>query len=88
MTSFFIRVWVAVGAPDARLHDLRHSTATQFIHAGIDIRTVANLLGLSDPFFALPVYSHAIEERNRAAATLMGQVLAARKEYAGLPSRA
>ena len=88
VTSFFIRVRDAVGAPDVRLHDLRHFTATQLIHAGMDIRTVADFLGHSDPFLTLRVYSHAIEERNRAAATIMGQVLAARKEPVGLPSGA
>ncbi len=88
VTSFFIRVRDAVGAPDVRLHDLRHFTATQLIHAGMDIRTVADFLGHSDPSLTLRVYSHAIEERNQAAATIMGQVLAARKEPAGLPSGA
>ncbi len=88
VTSFFIRVRDAVGAPDVRLHDLRHFTATQLIHAGMDIRTVADFLGHSDPSLTLRVYSHAIEERNRAAATIMGQVLAAKKEPAGLPSGA
>ncbi len=87
-TGFFIRVRDAVGAPDVRLHDLRHFTATQLIGAGMDVRTVANFLGHADPSLTLRVYSHAIEERNRAAATIMGQVLAARKEPAGLPSGA
>ncbi|MHB1488453.1 MAG: tyrosine-type recombinase/integrase [Acidimicrobiales bacterium] len=84
VTSFFIRVRDAVGAPHVRLHDLRHF-ATQLIHAGMDIRTVADFLGHSDPSLTLRVYSHAIEERNRAAATIMGQVLGAKKEPAGLP---
>ena len=88
VTSFFVRVRDAVGAPDVRLHDLRHCTATQLIHAGMDIGTVANFLGHSDPLLTLRVYLHAIEERNRAAATTMDQVLAARKEPAALPSGA
>jgi hypothetical protein len=29
VTSFFVRVRDALGAPDVRLHDLRHFTATQ-----------------------------------------------------------
>jgi len=49
------------------LHDLHHFTATQFIHAGMDIRTAADFLGHSDPSLTLGVYSHAIEE---AAAVL------------------
>jgi integrase len=76
VTGFFTRVRNAVGAPQVRLHDLRHFTATQLIHAGMDVRTVADFLGHSDPSLTLRVYSHAIEERNRAAAAIMGQVLA------------
>ncbi len=67
---------------------LQITAATQLIHAGMDIRTVADFLGHSDPSLTLRVYSHAIEERTRAAATIMGQVLAAKKEPAALPSGA
>ena len=80
VTSFFIRVRDAVKAPDVRLHDLRHFTATQLIGAGMDIRTVADFLGHSDPSLTLRVYSHAIEERTKAAATIMGQVLSAERK--------
>ena len=80
VTSFFIRVRDAVKAPDVRLHDLRHFTATQLIGAGMDIRTVADFLGHSDPSLTLRVYSHAIEERTKAAASIMGQVLTAERK--------
>jgi integrase len=72
VTSFFMRVRNEVGAPTVRLHDLRHFTATQLIGAGIDVRTVAGRLGHSDPSVTLRVYSHALEERDRAAAAIMG----------------
>ncbi len=49
---------------------------------------MADFLGHSDPSLTLRAYSHSIEERNRAAATIMGQVLAAKKEPAALPSGA
>jgi integrase len=75
VTSFFIRVRDAVGAPDVRLHDLRHFTATQLIGAGVDVRTVAGRLGHSDPSMTLRVYSHSIEDRDRAAAAIIGQLL-------------
>ena len=75
VTSFFIRVRNAIGAPTVRLHDLRHFTATQLIGAGIDVRTIAGRLGHADPSLTLRVYSHAIEERDRAAAAVMGKVL-------------
>jgi integrase len=75
VTSFFIRVRNEVGAPSVRLHDLRHFTATQLIGAGVDVRTVARRLGHSDPSVTLRVYSHALEERDRAAAAIMGDIL-------------
>jgi integrase len=75
LTSFFIKVRNAAGASEVRLHDLRHFTATQLIGAGVDVRTVAGRLGHSDPSLTLRVYGHVIEERDRAAAAVMGQLL-------------
>lgn len=82
VTSFFIRVRDAVKAPNVRLHDLRHFTATQLIGAGVDIRTVAERLGHTDPSLTLRVYAHVIEQRDRAAADIMGQVLNPTKKAA------
>ncbi|MGP8182082.1 MAG: tyrosine-type recombinase/integrase [Acidimicrobiales bacterium] len=75
VTGFFTRVRDSLGLHDVRLHDLRHFTATQLIGAGVDVRTVAGHLGHSDPSVTLRVYSHALEERDRAAAEIMGRVL-------------
>jgi integrase len=77
VTGFFVRVRDSLGYKQVRLHDLRHFTATQLIGAGVDVRTVAGRLGHSDPSLTLRVYSHAIEERDRAAAAIIGRVLAA-----------
>jgi len=86
VTSFFTRVRDAVGASSVRLHDLRHFTATQLIGAGMDVRTVADFLGHSDPSLTLRVYSHAIQERNKAAAVIMGGVLGAKRPRSALPA--
>jgi integrase len=75
VTGFFIRVRDSLGFDDVRLHDLRHFTATQLIGAGVDVRTVAERLGHSDASLTLRVYSHAIRERDRTAAEIMGRVL-------------
>jgi integrase len=75
VTGFFVRVRDELGLKGVRLHDLRHFTATQLIGANVDIRTVAGRLGHSDPSLTLRVYSHVIEERDRTAAEIMGQVL-------------
>jgi integrase len=75
VTGFFTRVRDSLGLLEVRLHDLRHFTATQLIGAGVDVRTVAGRLGHSDPSVTLRVYSHALQERDRAAAAIMGQLL-------------
>lgn len=75
VTGFFIRVRDGLGLRHVRLHDLRHFTATQLIGAGVDVRTVAGRLGHADPSITLRTYSHTIQERDRAAATIMGNVL-------------
>jgi integrase len=75
VTGFFTRVRDSLGLREVRLHDLRHFTATELIGAGVDVRTVAGRLGHSDPSVTLRVYSHALEERDRAAADIMGRVL-------------
>ena len=80
VTGFFVRVRDKLGFTNVRLHDLRHFTATQLIGAGVDVRTVAGRLGHSDPSLTLRVYSHAIEERDRAAAAVIGRVLSAPAE--------
>jgi integrase len=58
-----------------RLHDLRHFSATELIGAGVDIRTVAGRSGHADPAITLRVCAHALEERDRAAAELLGRRL-------------
>jgi integrase len=78
VTSFFIRVRDGLGLRDVRLHDLRHFTATQLIGAGVDVRTVAGRLGHSDPSLTLRTYAHVLEDRDRAAAEVMGEVLSRR----------
>ena len=80
ITSFFSKVRDTADAPHVRLHDLRHFTATQLIGAGVDVRTVAGRLGHSDPSLTLRVYGHVIEERDRAAAAVMGALLGSSAE--------
>jgi integrase len=75
VTKFFERVREPLGMQHVRLQDLRHFTATQLIGAGVDVRTVAGRLGHTDPSLTLRVYSHVIEERDRAAAAILGNAL-------------
>jgi integrase len=43
---------------DNGMHVLRHTAASAWLAAGVDVRTVAEFLGHSDPGFTLRVYTH------------------------------
>ena len=58
------------------LHDLRHFSVTTLIADGVDIRTVAERHGHAQATMTLNRYAHALPERDRAAAGVLGRVLA------------
>jgi integrase len=60
-----------------RFHDLRHFSVTTLIAGGVDIRAVAERHGHARATMTLDRYAHALPERDRAAADLMGSVLGA-----------
>ncbi|WP_298179052.1 site-specific integrase [Saccharomonospora sp.] len=60
-----------------RLHDLRHFHATQLIGAGVNVRTVSERLGHADASMTLRVYAHALPQKDREAAAVIGGVLGA-----------
>ncbi|HTT88936.1 MAG TPA: tyrosine-type recombinase/integrase [Acidimicrobiales bacterium] len=74
VTSAFARLAERCRA-QVRFHDLRHFSATQLIGAGVDVRTVAYRLGHADPSTTLRVYSHALAERDREAAAILGKLI-------------
>ena len=45
----------------ATLHDLRHTAATWMLSSGIDIRSVAQVLGHTQASTTLSVYSHVLQ---------------------------
>jgi integrase len=60
---------------DCRLHDLRHSHATQLLSAGIHPKIVSERLGHATVAFTLDTYTHAVQGMDRAAAVKIGTVL-------------
>lgn len=73
---------VEAGFPTLLLHELRHTAASIALGLGVDIETVQKALGHSDASVTLNTYGHALEENNRAVASVMGSVL-----YAAQPKR-
>jgi integrase len=75
LTKFTKRVADKAGV-DTHLHALRHFSATQGIAAGVDPVTVGARLGHADPSVTLRVYSHAVQQRDRELAVILGRTLA------------
>jgi len=74
-SKLFRRLGDKFGWRELHLHSLRHFTATQLVAAGMDIRTVAGLLGHADASVTLKVYSHVLEAKNQETASIMGALL-------------
>ena len=58
-----------------RFHDLRHFSVTTLIAAGVDVRTVAERHGHARATMTLDKYAHALPERDREAAAVLGAAL-------------
>lgn len=54
------------------LHDGRHWCGTHLVAAGVDPRTVSEILGHADPAFTLRTYAHTDDDRKAAAAQALG----------------
>ena len=65
------RIVAAMGCPNARFHDLRHSYAVAAIRAGDDIKTVQGNLGHATAAFTLDVYGHVTDQMKRESADRM-----------------
>ena len=74
-------VAAAIGRPDARFHDLRHSYAVAAIRSGDDIKTVQGNLGHATAAFTLDVYGHVTEQMKKASAARMDSYI---KDVLGL----
>lgn len=67
----FKRIVTAIGCPDVRFHDLRHTYAVNSIRAGDDIKTIQGNLGHATAAFTLNVYAHFTNEMKQDSASRM-----------------
>lgn len=65
------RVLKAANLEQRGLHALRHTFATNLIRAGVDARTVGELIGHSKVAFTLQTYVHSSDEQKRQALEAM-----------------
>ena len=64
------------GIEDVRVHDLRHTVASQAVARGVALSTVARMLGHADPRMTLR-YAHVRDPEVEAAAERIGTVIEA-----------
>lgn len=75
----FQRTWTILkrdtGVSNIRLHDLRHLHVSFLVKKGIDLRTIADRVGHTNPSFTLDTYSHMLEGQRQTAAISLIEML-------------
>lgn len=77
----------AVGLGQARLHDLRHSAASEMINAGVDLYTVGGVLGHKSAA-STQRYAHLATEKLAAAVATIGHNRAKKSQPPPTPAAA
>lgn len=65
------RIAAAIGAPQSRVHDLRHTYAVLSLQNGDNVKTVQGNLGHATAAFTLDVYGHVSEKMKNDSAARM-----------------
>lgn len=65
------RLAAKIGAPESRVHDLRHTFAVLSLQNGDDVKTVQGNLGHATAAFTLDVYGHVSERMKEDSAARM-----------------
>ena len=58
----------AIGCPEVRFHDLRHSYAVISIENGVDVKSISEAMGHFSVAFTLDVYGHVSEKMQKDSA--------------------
>lgn len=77
VTRAWIRIRSKVGLDDVRLHDLRHSWASDAVSAGVSVPAIGAVLGHSQITTTMR-YAHLHDEAVRQGVELAGEVIAQR----------
>lgn len=84
LTRRFRAAVTAADLPPVRLHDLRHGAATMALQAGVDLKTVQDMLGHSSIVTTADIYTSVPPETQRSAAeAIAALILCARRRETG-----
>ncbi len=70
------------GFEGLKLHELRHTQATQLMAQGVDVKTIQSRMGHANASITLDWYAHPVEENDEKAAGLVGLMLASGQQPA------
>jgi len=70
-----VRLQAEAGVPAIRFHDLRHSSASLMLAAGIPIKVVSERLGHASVTITLDIYAHVLPGMGKQAAQTLGRLL-------------
>lgn len=76
VTDRFNRLVDAAGARRIRLHDVRHTYSTLSLNSGVEPKILSDRVGHSNPNITFQIYSHHSTGQDRAAAELIGRMIA------------
>jgi len=63
------------GLPNISFHDLRHTFATVAVANGVDAKTLASILGHTNPSFSLDTYTHVTTDMQQRASEIVGDFI-------------
>ena len=64
----------AIGRPELRVHDLRHTAASVWLGSGADPKVVQRVLGHASAAMTMDLYGHLIDQNLWAAAARLGDI--------------
>lgn len=73
------RIVTALGLPERRFHDLRHTFATESIRYGVDLKTLSEMLGHYSVAFTMDTYGHVTNAMQDDAAQRLELAIIDRK---------
>ncbi len=72
----FARILKKLNVKHLGFHALRHTFATRAIENGMDIKTLADIMGHKSPAITLSTYAHSLAPHKKSMMNKLGKILA------------